>query len=468
MRYPIIVALDGKSVAESLALVESIGHLVWGFKFNDLFLDLNVDAVIAKAAGLGANVFIDLKLHDIPNTVANQLRRLRLRTEPLLGTEGALVTVHASGGRVMLETAVKEGKGWANILGVTVLTSLDDDEILDVYGDGKEACVDGFALKAAEAGAWGIVCSPLELTSVSARVPDHVARVVPGIRPEWHTTPDDQSRTATPFGAIQAGADVLVIGRPITGASDPVEAVEKTGREIIAAGWRPKGSVTRSFVETALEQEWLRFGEFTLKSGRKSPYFFNTGGADTGASLQLLAEAYGDVIADKLRSESANVANSMMLAGPAYKGIPLVAAVSLHLHRKHGMDIPWCFDRKESKDHGDKGAFVGRDPKGMGVIIVDDVITTGATKVEFVNKLRDAGATPLACVVAFDRDEVADGMDVTAAQAFTRETGVEVISIASFKDLENVAVRAAEFQDTVYAASDNIWKAYREKYGPKE
>ena len=487
MRYPIIVALDGKSVEESARLIDATADLVWGFKFNDLFLHPGVDDLIIKAEAAGARAFIDLKLHDIPNTVANQIKRLNDRLPVSESREPVLVTVHTSGGDAMLQSAMEAtGQTRIKILGVTVLTSLKPEDSVGIYGKIPEKAVVEFAEKASNAKLWGVVCSPLEIEALS-RIPKSMHRVVPGIRPEWHTTPDDQSRTSTPSGAVRSGANLLVIGRPITAAADPAKAVRMTGQELLDAHlicpecgstftypsgsewdlhctncghqWSPPPGIgSAEFLKVALRNEWLKFGEFTLKSGRLSPYFFNTGSADTGETMGALAQFYGKKIAGFCRSlieTKGPKDRQLILAGPAYKGIPLVVAIADYLAAKEGINLPWCFDRKEEKAHGDKGAFVGRNPVGCDVIIVDDVITTGATKIEFAKKLAQSGANPIACVVAFDRDEVTAGDTCTAVQAFTESTGVDVLSVARFSDLEGVA------DEDVRAKL----ASYREEYG---
>ena len=153
----------------------------------------------------------------------------------------------------------------------------------------------------------------------------------------------------------------------------------------------------REFLELALRLGVLRFGRFTLKSGRESPYFFNAGLFDTGRAIAGLGRAYAAALA-------ASPLGYDMLFGPAYKGIPLVTATAAALAEQHGRDVPYCFNRKEAKDHGEGGRIVGRALAGR-VLIVDDVITAGTAIRESIELIRGAGATPAGVLLALDREE---------------------------------------------------------------
>ena len=159
------------------------------------------------------------------------------------------------------------------------------------------------------------------------------------------------------------------------------------------------------FIEFALTHEVLRFGEFTLKSGRTSPYFFNLGAIGTGAGLASLGRFYADAIV------SSGV-EADLLMGPAYKGIPIAAASAVQLAERHGKDMPWCFNRKEAKDHGEGGLIVG-SPLAGRVLLVDDVITAGTAIREAVTIIEDAGAELVGIVVAIFGAAVASAPDQT-------------------------------------------------------
>lgn len=226
---PIIVALDNLDSARAHELITALNPLVWGFKLNDMFYDYASRDLLLRQ---GVRFFLDSKLHDIPNTVGNSVRRICENYRP------ELITVHASGGRAMLEAAVASAPAVrTRILAVTVLTSISVEQCRATYGREPAAQVPLFAREAAEAGCWGVVCSTLELPLLGDV---GVRKVVPGIRPLWWQAEhadrgiDDHARAAGPKAALDAGADLLVIGRPIAEAPDPVEAVKRTIAEVAA------------------------------------------------------------------------------------------------------------------------------------------------------------------------------------------------------------------------------------------
>lgn len=210
----------------------------------------------------------------------------------------------------------------------------------------------------------------------------------------------------------------------------------------------------RQFIALALARKALRFGEFTLKSGRVSPYFFNAGLFNDGEAIGVLGECYA---ASLVRSGIA----FDMLFGPAYKGIPLVAATAIALARSHGRNVPWAFNRKEAKDHGEGGTIVG-SPLAGRVVIVDDVITAGTAIRESVELIARAGATPHAVALALDRQERGQGTR-SAVQEVEAEFGLRCVSILTLGDLiaapaEGDAVRISEQQRAALAA-------YRDLFG---
>ncbi len=209
----------------------------------------------------------------------------------------------------------------------------------------------------------------------------------------------------------------------------------------------------QAFLEFCIEQNVLRFGEFTLKSGRISPYFFNAGLFHSGASLNRLAEFYA-------RTLDASMDGEFMLFGPAYKGIPLVTAVAMAMDRLFGRDIAIAFNRKEAKDHGEGGNLVGA-PLAGNVVIVDDVITAGTSIGESVDIIRAAGARPAAVLIALDREEIVEGAGGrSAVQVVTANHGIPVHAIARLTTL--VELLAGRDPDTLAQV-----QAYRERYGVK-
>ena len=205
------------------------------------------------------------------------------------------------------------------------------------------------------------------------------------------------------------------------------------------------------FFELALEKGNLRFGEFTLKSGRISPYFFNAGGFDDGASLGELARCYAAAIMQ-------SGVGFDMLFGPAYKGIPLAAAAAIALNDHHGRNVPFAFNRKETKDHGEGGLLVGA-PLAGNVLIIDDVISAGTSVREALGIITAADARPAGVVIALDRQERGQG-GLSAAQEVRQDHGVECIAIATLDDL----VRFLENHRSLDVDIEAIHR-YRRQYG---
>lgn len=207
----------------------------------------------------------------------------------------------------------------------------------------------------------------------------------------------------------------------------------------------------RRFLDLAIERKVLRFGEFTLKSGRVSPYFFNAGLFDTGASLAVLGRAYAAA------AQRSGIAFDMLF-GPAYKGIVLAALTAAALAEHHGRDLPFAYNRKEAKGHGEGGTLVGAPLAGR-VLIVDDVITAGTAIRESLALIRAAGATPAAVLIALDREERGTGAR-SATQELAAEHGIPTIAIARLTDLLAYAGDRPEL-----AAERDRLAAYRERYG---
>lgn len=207
------------------------------------------------------------------------------------------------------------------------------------------------------------------------------------------------------------------------------------------------------FLHLALRAEALRFGEFTLKSGRRSPYFFNAGRFESGAALAALAGCYADAV------EAAGL-DFDLLFGPAYKGIPLATALACEYARR-GRDLPLAFNRKEAKTHGEGGTLIGAALAGRRVLIVDDVITVGTAIREALSLIRAAGGVPAGIVIALDRQErVDDTSTVSAAQAVTAEYGIPVIAVARLDDLLAFVGESADL-----CSHRDALLAYRSRYG---
>lgn len=192
------------------------------------------------------------------------------------------------------------------------------------------------------------------------------------------------------------------------------------------------------FLEMCIENHVLEFGEFTLKSGRISPYFFNAGLFNNGVLLNQLSLVYARLIVE-------NFSHHFMLYGPAYKGIPLVAATAMQLAQNHQLNIPYAFNRKEIKDHGEGGKTVGAKLNGK-VIIVDDVITAGTSVNESIEIISASGAEPCAIVIALDRQETVDGESLSAIQMIEQQYGIPVLPIIKLEDLIEYLQTAPSFR----------------------
>ncbi len=209
-KSPIILAVDTSSLDTALEWVACTSKYISAYKLGlEFFLSFGGEGVRRIAEVSDAKLFLDLKLHDIPNTVAGASAAVAALTP-------AFVTVHASGGRAMISAAVQAAP-LSDITAVTILTSLDDDDVKEIgYGAGALPSAVNLAKLALEAGAKAIVCSPLEISAMRQNLGKNFAIITPGIRPADHSARDDQARTMTPREAIDAGATYLVIGRPIT------------------------------------------------------------------------------------------------------------------------------------------------------------------------------------------------------------------------------------------------------------
>jgi orotate phosphoribosyltransferase len=238
-----------------------------------------------------------------------------------------------------------------------------------------------------------------------------------------------------------------------------LKVMMRTARIIAALPPTTMHDYQHEFIRLALARNALRFGEFKLKSGRVSPYFFNAGAFDDGASLAVLGRCYAEAI-------RRSGLGFDMLFGPAYKGIPLAATTAAALYTLHGHNLPFAYNRKEAKDHGEGGTIVGRKLEGR-VLIIDDVITAGTAIRESIAIIRAAGATPAGVALALDRQERgrdADGNDLaeSAVQEVRRLYDIPAISILTLGDLIDT-MRSGD--GLLPAASLDAMESYRSRYG---
>ncbi|MCP1439000.1 orotate phosphoribosyltransferase [Erwinia persicina] len=207
----------------------------------------------------------------------------------------------------------------------------------------------------------------------------------------------------------------------------------------------------RQFIEFAINKQVLKFGEFTLKSGRKSPYFFNAGLFNTGRDLALLGRFYAQALVD-------SAIDFDLVFGPAYKGIPIATTTAVALADHHDRDVPYCFNRKEAKDHGEGGTLVGSPLQGR-IMLVDDVITAGTAIRESMEIISANKATLAGVLISLDRQERGRGQ-ASAIQEVERDYGCKVIAIITLNDLISYLEEKPELADHLAAV-----RAYRKEYG---
>lgn len=219
---------------------------------------------------------------------------------------------------------------------------------------------------------------------------------------------------------------------------------------------------SHAFIQLALDNQVLKFGEFVLKSGRISPYFFNAGLLATGEMLSLLARGYADALAEQITTNEGTNQQELVIFGAAYKGIPFVAATAQALWLHHGINAKWGYNRKEAKTHGEGGNLVGADVSGKAVWVLDDVITAGTAMREVVEILEQAGASVAGIIVALDRKEKGQA-EHSAIQELATILQVPVRALVDIDDLISyLADEHSQHKDATQLAK---MQHYREQYG---
>jgi len=228
---------------------------------------------------------------------------------------------------------------------------------------------------------------------------------------------------------------------------------------------------SHQFIQLALDNQVLKFGEFVLKSGRISPYFFNAGLLATGEMLSLLARGYADALAEQMAEQMSTVTNGadaqeLVIFGAAYKGIPFVAATAQALWLHHGINAKWGYNRKEAKTHGEGGSLVGADVSGKAVWVLDDVITAGTAMREVVEVLEQAGASVAGIIVALDRKEKGQA-EHSAIQELAATLAVPVRALVDIDDLISYLADDHGAQNGQHKDATQLAKMqhYREQYG---
>ena len=213
-------------------------------------------------------------------------------------------------------------------------------------------------------------------------------------------------------------------------------------------------SYKQNFIDLSISNEVLKFGEFTLKSGRVSPYFFNLGNVSSGKTISMIGAYYAETIARSSFKPDA-------LFGPAYKGIPLVVTAAISLFDKHEINLPYAFNRKEEKDHGERGQIIGKKISG-DVLIIDDVISAGTSIREAYKICKSMGANPVGAVVSIDRQEIGT-QKKSSIEEIEQELGLEVLSIITLKDI----IQYLEKDDSLHKHLPRMLK-YESRYGVKQ
>ncbi|WP_114700609.1 orotate phosphoribosyltransferase [Psychrobacter proteolyticus] len=223
---------------------------------------------------------------------------------------------------------------------------------------------------------------------------------------------------------------------------------------------------SHQFIQLALDNQVLKFGEFVLKSGRISPYFFNAGLLATGEMLSLLARGYADALAEQMGANNGDNEQELVIFGAAYKGIPFVAATAQALWLHHGINAKWGYNRKEAKTHGEGGNLVGADVTGKAVWVLDDVITAGTAMREVVEILEQAGASVAGIIVALDRKEKGQA-EHSAIQELAATLEVPVRALVDIDDLISYLADDHGAQNGQHKDATQLAKMqhYREQYG---
>lgn len=471
-----------------LDLIDATSEVAACYKPNAAFFEVfgeqgaaSLKRVVAACKATGAPVLLDAKRGDIGTTsdayataAFDELGADAITLSPYMGWDS-------------LAPFLDPAKGYGSTKGAFVLCktsnpSSKDVQTLQVSSSGRLYCVfEKIAMMTVPGEAWnrhrnvGLVVGATDVSAIEAvrRVNSDAWILAPGVGAQGGDLEGccNAALTDDGYGLL------LPVSRGISKAPDP-RSMAKEFRDAINVARKKKvengpscpkrAKVTQAsgvephqqgFIELALEAKVLKFGDFTLKSGRKSPYFFNAGLFNTGKAQAQLCSAYAACIAScKLEFD--------VIFGPAYKGIPLAAGIASALYAEHGIDVGFAYNRKEAKDHGEGGTLVGADVAGKRCLLVDDVISAG-TAIREAKAILDAAKATLTCVViALDRQEKT-GKDgelsaMSAVQSVQAEFGVPVRSIIGL----DVLLRYLESQGAdSFASHAEAVRKYREQYG---
>lgn len=383
----LIIALDFNSMNDATKLIDELGDNAVFYKVGlELFLYTKGE-IIEYLASKNKKVFLDLKFHDIPNTTA--MASLFTSKQNIF-----MFNVHTSGGKKMMEKTVEEIKKLNKnnlIIGVTILTSLSENDIKNMFSSNlnlKELAVN-LAKLGKEAGLNGVVCSPNEANIIKKECGETFITVCPGVRPKW-ADKDDQERIMTPKEAVQNGCDYMVVGRPITKSKDRVKACKMIIEEIAEGIENNKKLKSLIISEALLETNAVQLNvknPFTFVSGIKSPiYCDNRYIIGFPKHRKIIVNAFIDILKNK---------DFDIIAGTATAGIPWASFIANEL------DKPLCYIRAEKKEHGKGKQIEGAECKGKKLILIEDLISTGLSSIKAFEAAKEEGAIGLEIISIF-------------------------------------------------------------------
>eukprot|EP00943_MAST-04B_sp_MAST-4B-sp1_P009797 g9797.t1 len=448
-------------------IVDQTKHIAVSYKPNAAFFEafggsgVNALEKLIQYIPNDIPVLLDIKRGDIGSTAAayadaayESLKADAVTLSPYMGSESI---------RPFIKDA---SKGAFVICKTSNPSSKDLQECILSNGSALFECVATLCETWNAKDNLGVVVGATDVNALT-----RVRAAAPGI---WILAPGIGAQGGNLVEAVTAGLRksdgmglIVPVSRGISRAENPKEAAENLNKEINDAREKSlalmnNGNKTTTnslekhqidFIKFALKCNVLKFGEFTLKSGRKSPYFFNAGLFDSGLALKRIGEYYAKVIVD-------SGVKFDVLFGPAYKGITLASAVSIALC-DYGMDVPYAYNRKEKKDHGEGGKLVGAPIKGKNVLIIDDVITAGTAIREAMTMLNAGGGTACGVIIALDRQEkVSDTSTKSAIQTVQTEYSIPVLNVVRLDDLLSFAKSSDEMSSFLPSI-----EAYRLKYG---
>lgn len=414
----LIIALDFNSMNEATKLIDELGEEAIFYKVGlELFLYTKGE-IIEYLASKNKKVFLDLKFHDIPNTTA--MASLFAAKQNIF-----MFNVHTSGGKRMMEKTVEEIKKINKnnlIIGVTVLTSLSENDIKNMFSSNlalKDLAVN-WAKLGKEAGLDGVVCSPKEANIIKKECGENFITVCPGVRPKWADI-NDQERTMTPKEAIENGCDYIVVGRPITRSDDRVKACKMIIKEIAEGIENNKNLKSVLIAEALLETNAVQLNiknPFTFVSGIKSPiYCDNRYIIGFPKCRKIIVDAFVDILKNK---------DFDIVGGTATAGIPWASFIAYELNK------PLCYIRAEKKEHGKGKQIEGAECEDKKLILIEDLISTGSSSIKAFESAKEDGAIGLEIISIFS-------YEFEKANKNFEDAKIKFSSLSNFSTLMKIA-----------------------------